>query len=146
MASSYPNTLDTLATTKSDATAMATDHAQHHNNLADAVNKIEAEIGVTPRGAAASVAARLAGLDTADGSKIPKSLLNAKGDVIGATAAATPVILAVGANGQVLTADSTFAAGIKWATPAAGGGSSGIDGGDPSSIYGGTTNLDGGTA
>jgi hypothetical protein len=31
--------------------------------------------------------------------------------------------LGVGANGQVLTADSTVANGVKWATPAAGGGS-----------------------
>lgn len=51
----------------------------------------------------------------------PLTILDAKGDLISATAADTPARLAVGTNGQVLTADSTTATGIKWATPAAGG-------------------------
>lgn len=46
-------------------------------------------------------------------------ILTAKGDIYGATAAATPARLAVGANNTVLTADSTTATGLKWA--AAGG-------------------------
>lgn len=50
---------------------------------------------------------------------IPKSIVDAKGDLISATAADTPARLAVGTNGQVLTADSTASTGIKWATPAA---------------------------
>jgi hypothetical protein len=59
MASVYPGALDTLSTSKSDATTTATDHAAHHNDLADAVNKIEAELGVNPSGASATVAALL---------------------------------------------------------------------------------------
>ena len=51
----------------------------------------------------------------------PLTILDAKGDLISATAADTPARLAVGTNGQVLTADSTAATGIKWATPASGG-------------------------
>jgi hypothetical protein len=51
----------------------------------------------------------------------PLTILDAKGDLISATAADTPARLAVGTNGQVLTADSTTSTGLKWATPAAGG-------------------------
>ncbi len=48
----------------------------------------------------------------------PLTILDAKGDLISATAADTPARLAVGTNGQVLTADSTTATGLKWAAPA----------------------------
>jgi len=50
---------------------------------------------------------------------IAKTIVDAKGDIIAATAADTVSRLAVGANDTVLTADSTTATGLKWATPAA---------------------------
>jgi len=53
---------------------------------------------------------------------IPKSLVDAKGDILTATADNTPARLAVGTNGQTLVADSTASTGLKWATPASGGG------------------------
>jgi hypothetical protein len=49
----------------------------------------------------------------------PLTILDAKGDLISATAADTPARLAVGADNTVLTADSTTATGLKWATPGA---------------------------
>jgi hypothetical protein len=48
--------------------------------------------------------------------KIAKSIVDAKGDIIAATAADTVARLAVGSNDQVLTADSSTATGLKWAT------------------------------
>lgn len=51
---------------------------------------------------------------------IPKSTVTAKGDLIAATASATVSRLGVGSNGQVLTADSTAATGMKWAAAGSG--------------------------
>lgn len=48
------------------------------------------------------------------------TILTTKGDIYAATAASTPARLGVGTNGQVLTAASTTATGLQWATPAAG--------------------------
>jgi hypothetical protein len=55
-----------------------------------------------------------------DSNAIQNAIVDAKGDLIGATAADTPARLAVGANGTVLTADSTAATGLAWAAPASG--------------------------
>jgi hypothetical protein len=59
-------------------------------------------------------------IDSDDANAIQNAIVDAKGDLIGATAADTPSRLAVGTNGQVLTADSAEATGLKWATPSSG--------------------------
>lgn len=56
---------------------------------------------------------------TPSGSGIPGTIVDAKGDLIAATAADTVARLAVGTNGQVLTADSGETTGIKWAAAGA---------------------------
>jgi hypothetical protein len=70
---------------------------------------------------------------------ISKTIVDAKGDLIAATAADTVARLAVGTNNQVLIADSTAATGLKWGTPAAGGMTSIATG----SLSGTTTTISG---
>jgi hypothetical protein len=48
--------------------------------------------------------------------------MTTKGDIIVATGSGTFIRQAVGSNGQILTADSAEADGVRWATPAAAGG------------------------
>jgi hypothetical protein len=56
-----------------------------------------------------------------DSNAIQNAIVDAKGDIIAATANDTPARLAVGANGTVLTADSAEATGLKWVAAAGGG-------------------------
>lgn len=51
------------------------------------------------------------------GGGIPPETVDAKGDLLAATAADTVGRQAIGANNAVLTADSAQATGMKWATP-----------------------------
>jgi hypothetical protein len=51
---------------------------------------------------------------------INPSTVTTKGDILAATGSGTIVRQGVGTNGQVLTADSAEADGIKWATPSSG--------------------------
>ena len=52
---------------------------------------------------------------------IPNSTVTAKGDLIVGTGSGTYTAQTVGTNGQVLTADSAEADGVKWATPSGSG-------------------------
>jgi hypothetical protein len=51
---------------------------------------------------------------TDDANAIQNAIVDAKGDLIAATANDTPARLAVGTNGQLLSADSTAATGLAW--------------------------------
>lgn len=73
MSSAFPGALDALTTSLTDGVDAGDDtpgstnvgtHAQLHIDANDAINKIEAELGVDPSGAAATVKARLDALDT----------------------------------------------------------------------------------
>ena len=52
---------------------------------------------------------------------ISKGQFTAKGALLSATAASTPGVLAVGTNGQLLSADSTASTGLAWTTVSSGG-------------------------
>lgn len=69
--------------------------------------------GATVRHVLTSI--ELTDFETVKSNYISKTTVNAKGDILAATADDTVTRLAVGSNGQVLTADSTTATGIKWA-------------------------------
>lgn len=89
------------------------------------------QISVNPSGLAVittdDVQAALEELDAAVDSVSGGSYtdpLTTKGDLVGRSSTTTSR-LAVGTDGQVLTADSTQTLGVKWATPSAGSGGSG---------------------
>ena len=57
-----------------------------------------------------------------DADAIQNSIMDAKGDLISASAADTPARLASsGVNGDVLTVDTSTSTGLKWAAPSSGG-------------------------
>lgn len=65
MASSYPAGLDNFAINRVDTTPNATTQAADHNDHADAINKIEAELGINPRGSRSTVSAAISVLEKA---------------------------------------------------------------------------------
>jgi hypothetical protein len=82
------------------------------DNFAADINGITAGTGITGGGTSGTVTV----------TNEMATIIDAKGDLVGGTGADTFARLAVGANGTVLTADSVETTGLKWATPAAGGG------------------------
>jgi hypothetical protein len=106
------------------STDLVKDGAVAIETLGDA---IDASLVDLKGGTTGQVLAKASGTDmdfswVTDATGIPATIFDAKGDIIAATAADTASRLAVGTNGQVLTADSAEATGLKWATPAGGGG------------------------
>ena len=90
-----------------------------------AINAIDTSMVDLKGGTTGQVLAKASGTDmdfswVTDATGIPATIFDAKGDIIAATAADTASRLAVGANDTVLTADSTAATGLKWATPSSG--------------------------
>lgn len=93
-----------------------------------AVNAIDTSLVDLKGGTTGQVLAKASGTDMDfswvaqdDSNAIQNAIVDAKGDIIAATANDTPARLAVGANNTVLTADSSTATGLKWATPASSG-------------------------
>jgi len=98
----------------SKASATDLDYTWITNDVGD-ITAVTAGTGLTGGGTTGAVTLALDSTAV-----ISPTIVDAKGDLIAATADNTVSRLAVGTNGQVLTADSTAATGIKWATPASG--------------------------
>jgi microcystin-dependent protein len=69
MSSIYPGAIDTALAPagKTNATPTLDDHPDHHNLLADALEKVETELGPNPSGANATVADRLTAIEAQGG-------------------------------------------------------------------------------
>ena len=92
-----------------------------------AVNAIDTSLVDLKGGTTGQVLAKASGTDMDfswvaqdDTNAIQNAIVDAKGDIIVATAADTPARLAVGTNGQVLKANSATATGLEWSADSAG--------------------------
>jgi hypothetical protein len=117
MATNFPTSLDNFTNPLgSDPTNSNTvPHAAQHANANDAIEALEAKVGVNSSAVATSLDYKVTTLET---NSVSKTIFAAKGDLLGASANDTPVVVTVGTNGHVLTADSAQASGVKWAAPA----------------------------
>ena len=109
MATNFPSSLDALTNPTGSDTLASPDHAGQHADSNDAIEALQAKVGVDSSAVTSS-------LDYKVAQKVDKSLVDAKGDLIVASAADTVSRLAVGGtNGHVLTVDSAETLGVKWA-------------------------------
>ena len=144
----YPGALDDFAEASppylSDDDTTGRDHPARHDDLESAMEAVQGELGTDPAGGSATVKARLDALDTTVAGKVASNLVDAKGDLLAATANDSVTRVAVGTNGYVLTADSAEPTGMKWSAAAS---AVGLMASPPSSIAngGGTASLSGNT-
>lgn len=123
MATNFPTSLDSLTNPISSDPLNNPSHADQHANVNDAVEALEAKVGVDSSSVTTSHTYKIAQLET---NSVSKTVIDAKGDLLVGSAADTLVRLAVGGtNGHVLTVDSAETSGLKWA--AGGGGATDSD-------------------
>lgn len=89
--------------------------AAEWNTVKSTVATLAARVGLDDGSQSGTIEEELDSLSGGGG--IPATLFDAKGDLIAASAADTAARVPVGTNGQILVADSSQTAGIKWAAP-----------------------------
>lgn len=97
MASGYPTAIDNFTdpTAVDNLSSAPVLHHSLHTNVNDAINAIETELGLTPKGAAASVAARLTTLEASLAAKVDDSQVGV------ATAGPIPGIATLDGTGKL---------------------------------------------
>lgn len=117
MATNYPTTLDTF-TEPPSSDPLSNGHYTHHVNLGDALEAIEAELGLLPKGTYASVLARLndsaqlTGTQTIGGAKTFSSIITGSAGLsITGTGVFTSTISASGLAGSLLSSATPAALG-----------------------------------
>lgn len=106
MPSSYPSAIDSFATplTTDNLGTSGKQHTVQHEQVNSAVNKIETELGVNPKGSATSVAARLTSIES--------SITTAASTVSGSAATLRNYTMqTLGVNRWTLTANATAEGG-----------------------------------
>ena len=100
MASNYPTSLDDFTNPSASdlMNSTAVPHATQHSDLNDAVEAIQAKVGVNSSTASTSIDKRVATLETAE---IPDTIIDAKGDLIVGSAADTAARQAAGSDGYI---------------------------------------------
>jgi hypothetical protein len=119
---SFPESAVTNLTT--DLAAKANDSAVVHNTGAESVGGVKTFTSAPVVPSNSFPESAITNLTTDLAAKVPLSTVTTKGDLLVATASGTITRLGVGADTQVLTADSTQTSGVKWA-PGSGGAASG---------------------
>jgi len=112
MATNFPTSLDALTNPTGSSSLTSPDHAGQHADANDAIESLQAKVGVNGSAVTSSLDYKVTN------NVVLKSTFTTKGDILATSAASTPTRLAVGSNNQVLTADSSTATGVKWATVA----------------------------
>lgn len=112
MATNFPTSLDNFTNPTSTDTmdSVTVPHATQHSNINDAVEALEAKVGINSSAVVTSIDYKL------NNSVVLKSFVDAKGDLITASANDTPAILARGTDTYVLQANNSAAngLGLEW--------------------------------
>lgn len=111
MATNFPTGLDSLTNPTSSDSLSNPSHSGQHANANDAIEAIQAKIGVNGSAVTSSLDYKITQVE---GKYVDKTLVDAKGDLLVGTAADTLGRVIAGADGTTLIADSTQTAGVRW--------------------------------